>query len=103
MPNPGTYHGARLAFLLEQKPSYTTAVSQGCVVEKVADICRRYFKRFPIKLPLDVDPNPASLAAVNDDEADPDPVLPDAVVMSVEEYNAAMDEVYLRRARITAR
>jgi hypothetical protein len=103
MPNPGTYLGARLTFLKAQKDAFNSAVADGRTSETLSDIFRRYFKRFPINSEHNVDPDPEWLAAVNDKEADEDPVVPDPDKVSPEEYELAMDALRLRSAMIAAR
>lgn len=75
MPNPGSFHGARKAFLLSQKAEFAAAVKDHNAAEILSQILRRFFKRFPIDLPDDYEPSEAQLAAVDDDA--PDPVLSD--------------------------
>jgi hypothetical protein len=91
MVNPGTFKGARKAFLTAQKETYLTAVIDNCVRDCVLDIQRRYFKRFPIELNDDEEPSLGSLANVDDDAADPEPVAPDPDSMSEDKFEAARE------------
>lgn len=75
MPNPGSFHGARKAFLISQKAEYAAAVKDHNAAEALSHILRRFFKRFPIDLPDDFEPSETQLAAVDDNA--PDPVLSD--------------------------
>jgi len=54
------------------------------------NIQRHYFKRFPIELDHDVDPDPEHLKAVDDNAPDPEVSAPDESTMSPEEYSKAM-------------
>lgn len=103
MVNPGAFRGVRYAFLVEQKPLYANAVTGGHVADCLSDIQRRYFKRFPVDSPHDVDPPVAFLESVRDDEADPEPTAPDEDSMLPQEYRAAVKEFRSRQALIAAR
>ena len=72
MVNPGTFSGLRKAFLDSQQDIYAAAVQGKHVAETVADIQRRYFKRFPITLSHTEEPTKEFLDAVDDDAADPE-------------------------------
>ena len=96
MVNPGSFSGVRLAFLMEQKLAYTTAVLNDEVPECLVDIYYRYFKQFPVEASHDVDPSPEELAAVNDDDADPEYPLPDPDQLPAEEFKKAK-ETYTER------
>lgn len=73
MVNPGSFVGRRRQFLADQAPLYAAAIQEGHVNDTVADIQRRYFKRFPITLSHSEEPTEEFLAAV--DDAAPDPEL----------------------------
>lgn len=77
MVNPGVFHGLRKEFLTGEKVTYSNAVANGHATDTIADIQRRFLKRFPVDLPLDEEPSPEHLASVDDTEADPDPEEPD--------------------------
>ena len=100
MVNPGAFQGARKAFLLGEKEAYSQAVDEGYVPEAVAKIQRRYFKRFPVDLPDNVEPSEEQLAAVDDDEIEPEFPEPDAEKLSAQEYEAAMTALDERRKKI---
>ena len=51
MVNPGTFRGLRKEFLLGEKATYSEAVTGGYAADALANIQRRYFKRFPPELP----------------------------------------------------
>lgn len=72
MVNPGTFIGLRKEYLDSQKDVYAAAVKGKHVADTVADIQRRYFKRFPITLSHSVEPSKESLDAVDDDAPDPE-------------------------------
>ena len=103
MVNPGAFQGARKAFLMEQKLVYSQAVDKGYVAEAVATIQRKFFKRFPIDLPEDMEPTAEELAAVDDDEVEPETNAPNPESMTKEEYEQAMVEVDGRRKKISFR
>ena len=46
MVNPGVFHGLRKDFLAGEKVTYTDAIAGGYEKDAVADIQRRFFKRF---------------------------------------------------------
>ena len=78
MVNPGTFSGLRKAFLDSQQDIYAAAVQGKNVTETVADIQRRYFKRFPIMLSHTKEPTKEFLDAVDGNAPDPElkpPVL----------------------------
>ena len=72
MVNPGTFSGLRKAFLDSQQDIYAAAVQGKHVADTVADIQRRYFKRFPITLSHSEEPTKEFLDAVDDDAPDPE-------------------------------
>jgi hypothetical protein len=101
MVNPGAFQGTRRAFLVEQKPAYATAVDEGYAVDCLADIQRRYFKRFPVDLDHNVEPSPEDLAAVDDNQPDAELQIPDPDVMPEAEY-AATKEAFDARRKLVA-
>ena len=103
MVNPGTFKSARFTFLMEQKELYNAAVKGNEVAACLADIQRHYFKRFPIDAPHNVDPNPAWLAAVNDDKAGPEVSPPNMDQMSHEECDEAVKAWAVRCGLLRAR
>lgn len=105
MVNPGAFSGRRKAFLDDQKEVYAAAVAANHVNDTVADIQRRYFKRFPITLAHTEEPTEEHLAAVNDN--DPDPELappraegldPDAYARAKRVYEFQCNELKMRQA-----
>lgn len=70
MVNPGTFIGLRKEFLDSQKDLYAAAVQGKHVTDTVADIQRRYFKRFPITLSHSKEPTKEFLDTVDDDAPD---------------------------------
>lgn len=103
MVNPGSFKGARLAFLVEQKPIYAEGVAKGLTAARLTDIQRRFFKRFPIDLDANEEPSSEALAAVDDDTADPEPLSPDEDKMTPEEYAKAMKSFKARSQLVTYR
>ncbi|KJA13088.1 hypothetical protein HYPSUDRAFT_120316, partial [Hypholoma sublateritium FD-334 SS-4] len=72
MVNPGAFSGQRRAFLDGQQAVYAAAVAESHINDTVADIQRRYFKRFPITLSHTEEPTAEFLATVDDDAPDPE-------------------------------
>ncbi|KAH7904974.1 hypothetical protein BJ138DRAFT_1118904 [Hygrophoropsis aurantiaca] len=54
-----------------EREAYACAVKEGYVGDFLANLIRRYFKRFPYNLPHDQEPTMEFLACVDDDAADP--------------------------------
>lgn len=75
---------------MSQKPSYAEAVLGGYAADAVAEIQRKYFKRYPVDLAHTEEPTAEHLAAVDDNAADPEPEKPDKEKMTAERYEAAM-------------
>ncbi|KAF8057807.1 hypothetical protein FPV67DRAFT_1455898 [Lyophyllum atratum] len=73
------------------KPRYSVAVAENHVADTLADIQRSFFKRFSLDLPPDQDPTSEEMGAVDDSIPDPEPLAPDADVLSAEDYTAAME------------
>ncbi|KAJ3502939.1 hypothetical protein NLJ89_g8658 [Agrocybe chaxingu] len=103
MPHPGAFRGLRKDFLQGEKPEYAAAVAGGYVNDALAVIQRRFFKRFPIDLPIDKEPTPEQLAAVNDEEPEPDQVVPNEDEMDAEEYAKAVERLEDRQKLIVFR
>ena len=105
MVNPGSFSGLRKQFLADQAALYATAVEDRHVNDTVADIQRRYFKRFPLSLPHGQEPTPEFLAAV--DDAAPDPELnpppkdglePAAYARAQRVYELQVKELQMRKS-----
>ena len=62
----------RKMFLDSQQAAYDAAAEEDDVADIVANIQRRYFKRFPLTLLHSQDPTPEHLASVDDDAPDPE-------------------------------
>lgn len=88
MVNPGTFQGSRGEFLLAQSAVYASAVADGHINDTVADIQRRYLKRYPMSLPHNQEPTKEWLDQVDDDAPDPDPLEPDYNSMDADTANA---------------
>jgi len=86
MVNPGTFRGTRKEFLKGELLAYARAVEGGYVLDGVALISRRYFKRYPVDIPLDQEPTPEHLAAVDDDAIEPDEPPIDDKELSIEDF-----------------
>lgn len=85
-------------FLMSQKPYYAEGILNGMAADRITDVQRRFFKRFPLDMPETEEPSEARLSAVDDDAPDPEPQTPDEVLLSPEEYEKAMG---IFRARMT--
>lgn len=103
MPNRGAFLGSRLDFMRAQNSLYAAAVVANTKDECVADIQRRYFKRYPIDLEHNVEPTLEFLDSVDDDEADPEVVAPDPDLLSPEEFKEAMDVFAVRQEQLVFR
>jgi len=103
MVNPGVFQGSRKEFLLGEKSSYSTAVAGGYAADALALIQRRYFKRYPVDLPHNLEPSPEFLAAVDDDAPDDKIAVPDQDKMSEEDYRAAVDRLAERQKLVSCR
>ncbi|KJA26036.1 hypothetical protein HYPSUDRAFT_133378, partial [Hypholoma sublateritium FD-334 SS-4] len=110
MVNPGGFTGRRKQFLADQDALYAAAIREGHVNDTVADIQRRYFKRFPITLPHTEEPTEDFLAAV--DDAAPDPELaapskdgtePAAYARAQRVYELQSKELQMRKSQIKRR
>ncbi|KAF9470378.1 hypothetical protein BDN70DRAFT_902157 [Pholiota conissans] len=99
MVNPGAFRGARKEFLMNEKANYSAAVAGGYAADALAQIQRRYFKRFPIDLPHDEEPSPETLNSIDDDAADPEPEIdePNPQRLTIEEFAAAMQHIEDRK------
>lgn len=100
MPHPGSYKGAREAWLTGELDAYRAAVVINAGPDVLLDIQRRFFKRFPVDLPDTTEPTAEWLAEVNDNEADPEPQAPDEGNLTAEEYSVALKEWDERHAKI---
>jgi len=83
-------------FLMGELPAYAKAVEDGYAIDAIALISRRYFKRYPVDLPLDEEPTPEHLAAVDDDAIEPDEPPMDHTQLGLEEF---IDEGLRREER----
>jgi len=101
MVNPGIFHGSRYKFLIGEKPAYTAGVDGGYAGDAVAKIQARYFRRYPIELPLDEEQTTDALEAVDDDAPDKDQPEPDREKLSPEEHEAEVTRL-VERSRLIA-
>ena len=92
MVNPGSFQGLRKKFLDDQQEFYAAAVRDKHIADAVADIQRRYFKRFPLTLSHTQEPSEEFLATVDDDAPDPELLPPQKGTLS--------DEAYARDCRV---
>lgn len=70
MPNPGSFRGSRFDFMVSQKAEWARAVEEEYATEMLSTIQCRYFRRYPVDLPHDVEPSAEHLASVDDDGPD---------------------------------
>ena len=103
MVNPGVFHGLRKDFLSEEKATYANAVAGGYEKDSIADIQRRFFKRFPVSLPLNEEPSAEHLASVNDADADADVEEPDETDLTPGECAVARSKLEERAKLIILR
>lgn len=89
MVNPGGFSGLRKKFLDDQQPAYNAAVEAKHAADTLADIQRRYFKRFPVTLSHNEDPTEEFIATVDDNAPDPELAPPDRANMDSEGYDRA--------------
>lgn len=94
MVNPGSFHGSRKDFLLAQANLYADAVVNSHVLDTVADVQRRYFKRYPPSLPDDEEPSAEWLAAVDDNSPDDEILPPRRDGMDEKEYDQALEHYH---------
>jgi hypothetical protein len=103
MVNPGVFHGLRKEFLTGEKVTYSNAVAGNYEKDTIADIQRRFFKRFPVSLPLNEEPSDEHLASVNDADADPDAEEPDETDLTSEDCAIARSKLEERAKLIISR
>jgi hypothetical protein len=103
MVNPGSFRGSRKEFLNGEKDAYRTGVQGGYAADALANIQRRYFKRYPIDLPHDEEPPAEHLESINDDAPDDEPEHPNEEDLSPEEYAEALKAMEERRTLINRR
>ena len=103
MVNPGAFHGSRKEFLIGEKDAYRTGIQGGYTADILADIQRRYFKRYPINLPHHEEPSAEQLESINDDAPDDEPEYPSEEGLSPEEYAEALKAVEECRTLIKQR
>ncbi|KDR65397.1 hypothetical protein GALMADRAFT_81901, partial [Galerina marginata CBS 339.88] len=100
MVNPGAFRGSRKEFLMGEKADYAAGVDGGYAADALGLIQRRFFKRYPIALSPAHEPTPEFLAAVNDNEPDPEEAAPNIDDMSPIRYASALKEIEINREMI---
>jgi hypothetical protein len=103
MVNPGAFQGSRKIFLQSQKADYRAGVVGGYAADALAQIERKYLKRYPIDLPHNEEPSPEWLAAVGDEVPDKEQVGPDLDALDEDELAAAMVKLEERRTLLRFR
>ncbi len=89
MVNPGGFTGLRRDFLEAEQEAYNAAADQGHAADVLADIQRRYFKRFPVSIPFTEEPTEEYLASVDDNAPDADLIPPSNDLLSPEDFARA--------------
>jgi len=103
MVNPGAFQGSRKDFLQSQKADYQAGVVGGYTADALAQIQRKYLKRYPIDLPHNEEPSTEWLAAVDDEAAEEELAGPDIDSLGEEELVEAMAKLEERRAMLCHR
>lgn len=103
MVNPGAFQGTRRDFLLSQKTGYMAGVVGGYAADALADIQRRYFKRYPLDLAHGEEPTAEWLSMVDDDAPDAEKAEPDISTLDEDQYAAAMKQLEERKVILTFR
>ncbi|KJA18011.1 hypothetical protein HYPSUDRAFT_205740 [Hypholoma sublateritium FD-334 SS-4] len=111
MVNPGGFSGLRKNFLDNEQATYNVAVEAKRAADTLADIQRRYFKRFPVTLSHNEDPTDDFLASVDDDAPDPELTPPNRANMDSDDaydrakrvYELQIIEIKMRKAQIKRR
>lgn len=100
MVNPGSFPGSRGEFIRDQTQLYAEAVKDNHVGDTLADIQRRYFKRFPPTLADSEEPSEEWLAQVNDDAPDEEICPPNVEGLDEDGAKKALAEYSSLVARI---
>ncbi|KAK7024587.1 SERTA domain-containing protein 3 [Paramarasmius palmivorus] len=86
-----SFEGSRAVFLDSHHDSYAVAAQEGWIKDFIADLGRRYMKRYPASLAHNVEPSEEHLQSVNDDAPDPESLCPvQRPGQSDEEYHQAV-------------
>jgi len=93
MVNPGVFIGSRFAFFVGEKADYKAGVEGGYAADALSKIQSRYFRRYPVELPLDEEPSDEFTNAVDDDKADIEQEWPDPEKLTTEEYEAELERL----------
>ncbi|PPQ76848.1 hypothetical protein CVT24_010585, partial [Panaeolus cyanescens] len=86
MVRPGSFQGKRLEFLMSCEEEYALAHDDGTLDDAIARILQRFFNRFPLEMDNSVEPTDEELAAIDDDQAQPEPVAPDPDLLDEEVF-----------------
>lgn len=100
MVNPGAFPGTRGKFINAQTELYAEAVKDNHIADTVADIQRRFLKRYPATLHDDDEPSEDWLAKVDDDGPDEELRYPDVENMEKVAAENALAEYLKLVARI---
>lgn len=103
MVNPGAFLGSRKVFLLSQKAYYKDGVVGGYAADVLAQIQRKYFKRYPLDLPHHEEPTAEWLAAVDDESPDVEQDEPDITTLDEEQYTVAVEQFRARKSLLKFR
>ncbi len=93
MVHPGTFQGKHKHFLMSKREGYVQAVQEDRAAEQIADVFRRYIKRFPISMPDNVEPSDEDLAKIDDSALDPETVVPDESSLPLDQYAKIFTEM----------
>jgi len=88
---------------MNEKPAYREGVVGGYAADALANIQRRYFRRFPIDLPHDQEPTVEWLAGVNDNAPDKEMQITGTDKLSSIELAEAIEELKAKRRLVEYR
>ena len=103
MVNPGAFQGSRKIFLQSQTADYQAGVVGGYAADALAQIQRKYFKRYPIDMPHNEEPSTERLATVDDEAAEEELEGPDIDALDEDELAAAMVKLEERQVMLRFR
>jgi len=103
MVNPGAFQGLRKQFLMNEKPAYAAGVLGGYAADALANIQKRYFRRFPIDLPHDQEPTVEWLAGVNNNSPDTELEIIGTDKLTSVEFEEAVAQLKERRRLVECR
>jgi len=93
MVNPGLFRGSRFTFFVGEKADYKAGVEGGYAADALSKIQSRYFRCYPVELPLDEEPSEEFTKSVDDEKADTEQPQPDLEKLTAEEYEAELERL----------